>query len=111
MSTKNPAKNPKSKGALPPHLEPGNPGNSGGKKGRSGRPPNEFRERMQELASQKNVEDYLRKCLRGEFGPKFHLSALQYATDRGYGKAAQPIEGPDGGPVEVTVTRRVVKPE
>jgi hypothetical protein len=87
----------------------------GSKKGNTpgtGRPPNEFKERMQGLASQKNVEDYLKKCLRGDFGPKFHLSALQYATDRGYGKAAQPLEHstPDG-PLDVSVTYTIVDPE
>lgn len=58
---------------------------------------------MREITSQKNVEAYLRKCLRGDFGPKFFLAALNYTTDRGYGKAAQPMEhsGPNGKPIEV----------
>lgn len=95
MSGKNTAKNTAPAKRRPTknggELKVGNPGNRGG----TGRPPNEFKERMQALASQKNVEDYLRKCIRGEFGPKFFLQALQYTTDRGYGKAMQPVEQTD----------------
>lgn len=67
-------------------LRVGNPGNKGG------RPPNEFRDRMAALTTRDDVEAYLERCLKGEFGPKFFLSALSHATDRGYGKAAQPLQ-------------------
>jgi hypothetical protein len=109
--TKKPTKKPR-KGVLSPHLVPGNPGNSGGKKGRSGRPPDEFRDRLRAMASADDVEAYLSRCLHGEFGPKFFLSALTYASDRGYGKPKQPLEhaGEDGGPIAVKVTRTIVRP-
>lgn len=70
--------------------------NGGTNKGGTGRPPNEFKERMRALVSREDVEAYTERCLSGEFGPKFHLAALAYATDRGYGKAAQPLVGEDG---------------
>lgn len=111
---KNPAKNPDrvvpSKGGA--GVVPGNPGNSGGKKGRSGRPPDEFRDRMQAAASEDAAADYLDRCLAGEFGPKVFLQALAYATDRGYGRPTQPVEhaGKDGAPIDVRVTRIIVRP-
>lgn len=64
----------------------------GPKPGTGGRPPNEFKDHMQALASGADVDAYLRKCLAGDFGPKFFLSALAYATDRGYGKAPQSVD-------------------
>ena len=82
----------------------GTPGNKGG-----GRPPQEFRERMRQLISRDDVEAYFEECLTGKHGPKIHVAALAYASDRGYGKAAQPIVGEDGGPVRTTVTLRMVK--
>lgn len=89
---KNPAENPAAEGGLPGHLRPGNPGNSGGKKGRSGRPANEFKERMQSLANRGKAKVYLQRCIDGEFGPKFHLAAMAFAADRGYGRPNQGIE-------------------
>jgi hypothetical protein len=78
-------------------------GNNGG-----GRPPDEFRARMRELATREETEAYLQRCLAGEFGPKPYQRALQYVTDHGYGKAVQPISGEGGGPLEVTVIRKVM---
>ena len=80
--------------------------NSGGTPGnKGGRPLNEFKARMRELADSEAVEAYLRRCLAGEFGPKFFLAARQQAKEDGYGKAVQAVEigGTDGGPLDVTV--------
>lgn len=65
----------------------GNPGNKGG----PGRPPNEFMMHMRQLANLQEAEAYTRRCILGDFGPKFHLEARKWVTDRGYGKAAQSI--------------------
>ena len=65
----------------------GNPGNRGG-----GRPPNLFKQKMRELASLESAEEYLERCITGEFGPKFFLAAYQYVTEQGYGKATAFVE-------------------
>lgn len=84
------------------------PGRNGGKlrkggtnRGGTGRPPNEFKERMQGLATGAKVEAYLKRCLAGDFGPKFFLQALTYVSDRGYGRPSQSVEvtGADGAPL------------
>jgi len=84
--------------------------NSGGTPGnKGGRPPNLFKEAMRALADRDDIRAYTERCLKGDFGPKFHMQALAYVTDRGYGKAAQPITGEDGGPLKTTVTLRLVR--
>lgn len=82
----------------------------GPKPGTGGRPPDEFKRRMRELASSKEAEEYLERCLRGEFGPKFFLAARQDVADRGYGKPVQAheVSGTDGEPIEVAVTHRII---
>jgi|GEM_PF-6130341 len=93
-----------------------NPGRNGGRLKRggtnkgAGRPPDEFKRHMRELASAEEVDDYLRRCLRGEEGAKAFLGAIAHVTDRGYGKAAQPLTGEGGeGPVEIVSRRYIVK--
>jgi hypothetical protein len=83
-------------GDLVPQPHGGALRNGGTNKG--GRPPNEFKEAMRALADRDDIRAYTERCLKGEFGPKFHMQALAYVTDRGYGKAAQPIVGEDGSP-------------
>lgn len=65
--------------------------NGGTNKGGPGRPPNEFMLNMRALATLPEAEAYTLRCIRGEFGPKFHIEARKWAADRGYGKAAQSI--------------------
>lgn len=65
----------------------GTPGNKGG----TGRPPNEFMQHMRSLATLPEAEAYTLRCIKGEFGPRFHIEAMKWAADRGYGKAAQSI--------------------
>lgn len=60
--------------------------------GRSGRPPNEFKQKMRELATGAAAEKYLEKCLNGDFGPKFFLAAYSWVAEQGYGKATQFVE-------------------
>lgn len=88
---KNTETNTESRLITPPHgrgkiRTGGNPGNKGG-----GRPPNEFMMNMRALATLPEVEEYTLRCIRGEFGPKFHIEARKWAADRGYGKASQSI--------------------
>jgi hypothetical protein len=73
----------------------------GPKPGTGGRPPIEFRDRMREMASRDDVQSYLEKCIAGEFGPVFYFKALEYASDRGYGKSTQAVEltGAEGAPL------------
>jgi hypothetical protein len=84
-------------------LQVGNPGNKGG-----GRPADEFKRTMAEIASSDRALKYLRECVEGKHGPKAAVSAHKHATDRGYGKEMLPLGGPDGGPIEHVVTRKVV---
>ena len=67
-------------------LRRGNPGNGGG------RPTNEFKERMHQLVCSEDVDAYLKRCLKGEFGPRFFLTALEFATERAYGRATAFVE-------------------
>jgi hypothetical protein len=72
--------------------------NGGTNKGGTGRPPNEFMRHMRALVNRESVQAYLSECIEGKFGPKFHLSALQYASDRAYGKPSQSIVEYDFNP-------------
>lgn len=84
----------------------------GPKKGapNAGRPPDEFKRRMQAIASKDETLAYLdelttkargRGKSRAGADPQTFLKAFKETADRGYGKAVQPIEhaGPDGGPI------------
>lgn len=82
-------------------------GNNGG-----GRPTNEFRARMRELAEIGDPGDtYLLKCLKGDFGPKFHIAAREHVASHGHGRAPQSIAltGDGGGPLQADVTLRLVR--
>lgn len=84
--TAKPAKipQPNGKGEL---YSGGVPGNKGG----TGRPPNEFVERMRELASSeerlKHVETILDDPNHAQY-----MAARRYVTEYGYGKPNQPVE-------------------
>jgi hypothetical protein len=80
-------------------LTGGKPGNKGG-----GRPPDEFKRRMREIATRKETEDFLDRCINGEFGPLFYFRALEFAADRGYGKPTQSITEYDFNPDDFSVT-------
>ena len=67
-------------------LRRGNPGSNGGRRS------NDFKNKMRELASLASAEEYLERCIKGEFGPKFFLAAFQYVTEQGYGKATAFVE-------------------
>ena len=62
-------------------MKRGNPGNAGG-----GRPPDEFKASMRGLANRPETDEYLKQCLDGTHGPNVFMTALVFATDRGYGK-------------------------
>ena len=64
----------------------GMPGNGGG--GRT----NEFRKQMRKLVDDTETQEYLTKCLRGQHGARVFMSALQYSTDHGFGKAPQTLK-------------------
>jgi hypothetical protein len=81
-------------------LQRGNPGNKGG-----GRPPDEFKAKMRELASNSEVLDYLEGCLKGEHGAKAAVSAHKHITERGYGRVPVEVTGEGGGPVSIIIER------
>jgi len=68
----------------------------------SGRPPDEFRAAMRELASRDEALAKVREVLNTPDHPHW-LGAYRFAAEHGYGKPAQTIQGPDGGPVQVQV--------
>jgi hypothetical protein len=74
-----------------------------GHQGGGGRPPDEFRRRMAEIASSDEAFAFLEACARGDFGPKFALAALAYASERGYGKAAPATKAVAGSRIKVYV--------
>jgi hypothetical protein len=84
-------------------LRVGNPGNKGG-----GRTPDEFKQRLAELASSDQVLTYLESCLVGAEGPKAHIAALQFAAERGYGRVPQALqlEGNAEKPLVIEVVRK-----
>lgn len=77
------------------------PGGKKGNKGGHGRTPDEFKRHMVKLVNREEVQAYLERCIKGEYGPKVFQRAVEYATDRAYGKASQPMEvtGADGTPL------------
>jgi hypothetical protein len=79
----------------------GVPGNPGG-----GRKPDEFKARMQELASHVERAGYVTKVLEDPKHPAW-LGAVKYVTEFGYGKAPQKVEvsGADGEPLTVKIVR------
>lgn len=86
----------------------------GPKKGapKAGRPPDEFKQMLAALASWSRTLGAVEAILADPNHPHF-MRALDYVSERGYGKVAQGMEvsAPGGGPVEVLVTRRIVRPE
>jgi hypothetical protein len=76
------------------------PGNTPG----TGRPPDEFKRRMREIATQQEVEEYFDRCIKGKFGPAFHLKALEHAADRGYGRPTQSVVEYDFNPDDFSVS-------
>lgn len=86
----------------------------GPKKGapKAGRPPDEFKAMLAELASREATLDAVRRILEDPSHPQF-LRAMEFATERGYGKVAQAVEhtGAAGAPLEVLVTRRLIRPD
>jgi hypothetical protein len=75
-----------------------------------GRPPNEHIEWCRRLVSDPASEAAVEAVLRDKSHPAF-ATMWRAVSERAYGKPAQPLTGPDGGaiPVEVTVTRRIVR--
>jgi hypothetical protein len=90
MSEKSGAKSGKKPGTFKKGGDPRQ--GRGPKPGTGGRPPDEFRQLMREMVNRKKALGFLERCIDGEFGPRFHVQAVQYATDRAYGKASQPVE-------------------
>lgn len=69
--------------------------------GKGGRPKDEWKAALRELASADEVLDAVRAILQDHSHPQF-LRALEYASERGYGKEAQGVEGD----VRLTIVRR-----
>jgi hypothetical protein len=68
----------------------------------AGRPPNEFKAMCRDVASLGAMALLAKKVMKNPKHPAF-LTALRWATEHGYGKAVQPISGPHGGPIPVSV--------
>src|SRR5262245_2625003 len=83
-------------------LNTGNPGNSGG-----GRTSDAFKAMCRRLASQETTLAAVRQILGNVDHPMF-MSALNWATNHGYGKAKERHEhsGPGGGPINHGFTIR-----
>lgn len=65
----------------------------GGRKGnRGGGRSADFRERMRKLVDEKETQEYLAACLKGEHGDKVFIAALSYATAYAYGKPPQTLK-------------------
>ena len=72
----------------------------------AGDTPDIFKKRMQRLASLTAIEERLTRVLTDpEADHSEWLAAFREAADRGYGKAAQPVTGEDGGALVITVRR------
>ena len=78
---------------------------------KAGRPPDEFKAMLAGLASWDATIASLERILSDPDHPAFQ-KALDYVTDRGYQKLGDTlaITGADGGPLAVTITRRIVDP-
>ena len=101
----NSAENPKRRGKL---LRGGQLGNKGG----TGRPPNWFREEMGKALDRAQAAKVVQQMMaKGTDSNK--LKAIQFAAEMAYGKPRQGVEltGADSGPVNVTVTHRIVDPD
>lgn len=81
----------------------------GPKKGapNAGRPPDEFKARLAQLASRDQTLEFLERCLNGEFGPDAYMKAMQWSTERGYGKV--PTETKISGDAAEPLTIRIVR--
>lgn len=71
-------------------------------KGQGGRPPDEFKALCQELATRDLTVDAVKGILEDPSHGQF-MAALKWATENGYGKPAQPIEGNPDKPLELRV--------
>jgi len=78
-------------------LKTGNPGNSGG------RPSNKFREEMALLAEEGARSAFMRVCLSGRKGWRPFVAALEYCSNRAWGKPSQALDGQDAEPTNCKV--------
>jgi hypothetical protein len=98
---KNPHKNPRFNGAA---ILPGNPGNRGGQPGKSGRKPDAFISLCRDLVESPKTQASVRQILSNHKHPHFAVM-YKHLTDHAYGKPAQSVTGPEGGPIVVRVVR------
>jgi hypothetical protein len=87
-------------------LRRGNPGNRGG-----GREPEAHRDWCREMISDPAAEQEVRAILLDRNHPAYAAMWREVAA-RGYGKPTQTVEhtGAGGEPIEITVTRRIIRP-
>lgn len=86
----------------------GNPSWSKGKSGNpNGRPKDPFPKLIRESTREGNILVKKALSLLESEDENIQIKALQWLSDRGWGKAAQPLEfgGQDGGPIAVAVVR------
>lgn len=95
----------KSRAKSPPTKRKGNIANLIPGKGRgpkpgapnAGRPRDEWKARLQAMASMDEVLDHVETTLRAGPEHPFFQRALDYVTDHGYGKAASSVDVTSGG--------------
>lgn len=101
MSRKNtPSKTPTREGKNGGKLKTGNPGNKGG----TGRPRDQWKAELAAMASSDAVMEHIKSVL--EIGPThpFFPKALDFASERGFGKEATPVE--QSGSLDLNVVIR-----
>ena len=78
----------------------------GTNRGGSGRPKNEFKAKLGLALDQPEALRYVRRCLRGEEGPSAFFRALEFCTDRVYGKIPNITQASgDEDPLIITLTQ------
>ena len=77
------------------------PGAGGGPQPGAGRPPDEWKRRLQALASRESTEKWVAQILDAGPGDKelgqFYFKALEFAQEHGYGKAPSSLDVTSGG--------------
>lgn len=77
----------------------------------AGRPPNEFKAKMQALASWDQTIAGLEEILNAGPSHSLYLAAVKHCTEHGYGKPAQDITSGGKPLVPAAVNVRLVKPD
>lgn len=98
----------------PRRLKNGGIAGRGPKKGapNAGRPRDEWKAWLRSIVDAEETREGIAAILSDHSHPAY-AKVLQWAAERGYGKESDHIEhsGEGGGPIAITVTRRVIRPD